>query len=97
MNFLLEHCVFLRIPMTDRCPPPKCQHTNGMQAYGAIGLNGCIGCVIRGNYVPQSGGDALNFNSGEYIVTENVVENTGDTLCCFLSTPKPLSSWPAVR
>ena len=62
----------------DRCPPPKCQHTNGMQAYSAIGLSGCVGCVVRGNHVPQSGGDALNFNSGEYIITENLVENTGD-------------------
>jgi hypothetical protein len=77
-GFVLEHCQFLNIATTDRCPPPKCQHTNGMQGYSAIGLSGCVGCVIRGNHVPHSGGDALNFNSGEYIVTENLVENTGD-------------------
>ena len=43
-----------------------------MQGYSAIGLSGCVGCVIRNNHVPHSGGDALNFNSGEYIITENL-------------------------
>ena len=38
-----------------------CKHN--VQAYSAIGLSGCVGCVIRGNHVPRSGGDALNFNS----------------------------------
>ena len=78
VGFVLENCQFLNIATYDKCPPPKCQHTNGMQGYSAIGLSGCIGCIIRGNHVPHSGGDALNFNSGEYIVTENTVENTGD-------------------
>ena len=64
-GFVLENCQFLNIATYDKCPPPKCQHTNGMQGYSAIGLSGCIGCVIRGNHVPHSGGDALNFNSGE--------------------------------
>ena len=41
-------------------------------------MAGCSGCTIRGNYVPNSGGDALNFNSGEYIITDNIVENGGD-------------------
>eukprot|EP01043_Picozoa_sp_COSAG02_P062062 COSAG02_NODE_8474_length_2560_cov_3.102397_1_plen_276_part_00 len=77
-GLLIEGCSFLNIAEYDKCPPPKCQHTNGMQGYSAIGLSGCVGCVIRGNYVPHSGGDALNFNSGEYIVTENTVENSGD-------------------
>ena len=88
-GFLLENCRFNNISVVDLCPPPKCQHTNGMQAYSAIGLSGCIGCVIRGNHVPQSGGDALNFNSGEYIVTENLVENTGDG-CIVRPPPLPL-------
>ena len=26
----------------------------------------------------QSGGDALNFNSGEYIISGNIIQDTGD-------------------
>ena len=48
------------------------------QGYHALSLSGCRSCIIRDNYVPSSGGDALNFNSGEYTITGNVVENTGD-------------------
>lgn len=48
------------------------------QGFHAVILSGCDGCTVRGNVVEQSGGDALNFNAGEYIITGNVVENTGD-------------------
>jgi hypothetical protein len=65
VGFLLENSHFLNINQTS-------------QGFSAIQLSGCTGCIVRGNYVPWSGGDALNFNSGEYIITENVVENVGD-------------------
>jgi hypothetical protein len=64
-GFVLENNRFLNINMTS-------------QGFSAIQMAGCSGCTIRGNYVPNSGGDALNFNSGEYIITDNIVENGGD-------------------
>lgn len=64
-GFLLENSRFLNINLTS-------------QGFSAIQLGGCSGCRVHGNFVARSGGDALNFNSGEYIVTENVVENVGD-------------------
>eukprot|EP01052_Picozoa_sp_SAG31_P042970 SAG31_NODE_7003_length_1822_cov_2.189785_1_plen_314_part_00 len=64
-GFVLENCRFLNINMTS-------------QGFSAIQMGGCSGCTVRGNYVPHSGGDALNFNSGEYIITDNVVEDGGD-------------------
>ena len=48
-GFVLENSQFLNINMTS-------------QGFSAIQIAGCSGCTIRGNYVPQSGGDALNFN-----------------------------------
>lgn len=48
------------------------------QGFHAVGLTACVGCTVRGNYVAQSGGDALNFNAGEYTITGNTVEDTGD-------------------
>ena len=65
VGFLLEGCHFLNI-------------NTSSQGFSAIQLSGCSGCIVRGNYVPRSGGDALNFNSGEYVVSENLVENVGD-------------------
>ena len=65
VGFLLENSHFLNINTTS-------------QGFSAIQMSGCSGCIVRGNVVPRSGGDALNFNSGTYIVTENLVENVGD-------------------
>eukprot|EP01046_Picozoa_sp_COSAG06_P005358 COSAG06_NODE_238_length_19422_cov_16.417741_20_plen_242_part_00 len=48
-GFMLENNRFLNINMTS-------------QGFSAIQMAGCSGCTIRGNYVPNSGGDALNFN-----------------------------------
>lgn len=48
-GFVLENSQFLNINMTS-------------QGFSAIQLGGCSGCTVRGNYVPHSGGDALNFN-----------------------------------
>lgn len=64
-GFVLENSRFMHINMTS-------------QGFSAIQMAGCSGCTVRGNYVPNSGGDALNFNSGEYIITGNVVEDGGD-------------------
>ena len=48
-GFVLENSQFLNINMTS-------------QGFSAIQMGGCSGCIVRGNYVPNSGGDALNFN-----------------------------------
>jgi len=64
-NVLLENNRFANINLTS-------------QGFHAVILSGCTGCVVRGNHVDQSGGDALNFNSGEYVITGNTVQNTGD-------------------
>ena len=64
-NFVLESSHFLNINTTSH-------------GFSAIQMAGCEGCVVRGNVVPKSGGDALNFNSGTYIITDNLVENVGD-------------------
>eukprot|EP00039_Didymoeca_costata_P022381 m.346632 g.346632 ORF g.346632 m.346632 type:complete len:470 (+) comp29660_c0_seq1:90-1499(+) len=65
VGMLLENCQFLNINTTN-------------QGFSAIQMQGCTGCVIRKNTVSASGGDALNFNAGTYIITENLVENVGD-------------------
>lgn len=49
-GFVLENSRFENINMTS-------------QGFSAIQMAGCSGCTVRGNYVPNSGGDALNFNS----------------------------------
>ena len=74
VGLIIENNKFLNISITKQCT--ACPQ--GSQSYHAIGLSGCLGCIVRGNHVPQSGGDALNFNSGEYVVTDNLVENVGD-------------------
>jgi hypothetical protein len=51
VGFLLENSQFLHINTTS-------------QGFSAIQMAGCVGCIVRGNHVPASGGDALNFNSG---------------------------------
>jgi|EP01046_Picozoa_sp_COSAG06_P050383 hypothetical protein len=47
------------------------------QSYHAVGLANIEG-TVRGNWVNQSGGDALNFNAGQYIVDGNHVHDVGD-------------------
>ena len=47
------------------------------QKMHAVSLSGSSGIIHR-NHVMQSGGDALNFNNGEYLITANIVENAGD-------------------
>ena len=79
-GFLLENSRFLNINLTS-------------QGFSAIQLGGCSGCRVHGNFVARSGGDALNFNSGEYIVTENVVQNVGDG--CIVRLPHPPAPHPA--
>jgi hypothetical protein len=52
--------------------------SNNSQGFHALSLGGCRGCIVSDNFVSQSGGDALNFNSGEYIITGNTVQDVGD-------------------
>lgn len=61
---LVSDCVFENIPMSD-------------QSYHAIGLAN-LEATVRNNWVNQSGGDALNFNSGQYIIDGNHVHDVGD-------------------
>ena len=61
---LISDCAFLSIPMAD-------------QSYHAIGLAN-LEATVRNNWVNQSGGDALNFNSGQYIIDGNHVHDVGD-------------------
>lgn len=48
------------------------------QGFHAAILSDCTGCSVRDNFVSQSGGDALNFNAGEYLISGNTVQDTGD-------------------
>lgn len=63
-EILISDCVFLNIPMVD-------------QSYHAVGLAN-LEATVRNNWVNQSGGDALNFNSGQYIIDGNHVHDVGD-------------------
>jgi hypothetical protein len=64
-NVRLEHNRFMNI-------------NKSSQGFYATIMSGCSNCIVRGNVVDQSGGDALNFNAGEYIITANTVTDTGD-------------------
>jgi hypothetical protein len=61
------------------------------QEYHALLVNGA-NIYVSGNYVPQCGGDSLNFNGGLNIVTNNIVKNSNDGAIAFNNGAKGIIS-----
>ncbi|GMH92176.1 hypothetical protein TrVE_jg8977 [Triparma verrucosa] len=67
------------------------------QGFSAIQLSGVDSARIHHNYVQQSGGDALNFNGGNYNVHDNTVENVGDGCIAFNNNARGIISSNILR
>jgi len=67
VNVTISDNRFINIPMP----------ATATQRYHAVLLNGA-NCTVDNNYVDQSDGDALNFNSGVAFVSNNHVRNSTD-------------------
>ena len=71
----VKNCRFLNLPIPGFPLAP-------MQTSHAMTLDSSKG-IIMGNYIPQCGGDSINCNSGDFIVSDNIVANSGDGAIAF--------------